>query len=103
MAATATIRGRFAARTRKTWESFTDTRTGEIVQAGRSLVLSIVTDGDEQLETVKVPAALIDQAEAGTGSLKFGDPVELAVAVDRYGLKFVRMVEAGKPAVARAS
>jgi hypothetical protein len=95
MAATATIRGRFAARTRKSWDSFTDNRTGEIVAAGRALTLHVVTDGDEKLEDVKVPKDLYDAADQATSSLVFGDVLELAVAVDRYGLKFVRCVSAG--------
>lgn len=103
MAATATISGRFAARTRKAWDSFTDNRTGEPVAAGRSLALHIVTDGDDLLETVKVPAELVGQAEESTGALSFGDHVELAVKVDRFGSKFVRRVDAAKVAPARAA
>jgi hypothetical protein len=105
MAATATIRGRFAARTRKSWDSFTDNRTGEVIAAGRSLTLNIVTDGDDKLEEVKVPKDLYDTADEATKALTFGDVVELAVAVDRYGLKFVRCISAGKSArpVAAAS
>lgn len=88
MAATANVRGRFAARTRKAWDSFTD-RGGDTVQAGRSLVLHVVTDGDEALTTVKVPKDLLDDAEAATGTLKFGDRIDLSVTIDSYGCKFV--------------
>lgn len=103
MAATASIRGRFAARAAKSWDSFTDNRTGEIVAAGRSLSLFVVTEGDDQLETVKVPAALVESAHAATDGWKFGDEVELGVAVDRYGLKFVRVMAPKPVAAARTA
>jgi len=91
MAAVAIIRGRFVARTRKSWNSFQN-QSGETIAAGRSLDLHVVTDGDEALEVVKVARDDIDRAEQATGSLKFGDRVEFAVTVDRYGSRFVDSV-----------
>jgi len=93
MAAVASVRGRFAASTLKTWDSFTDQRTGEVVAAGRKFTLYVVTDGDNALETVKVPADQCENALKACDGLKFGDAVHFAVKADRYGLSYVDRVK----------
>jgi len=93
MAAVASVRGRFAASTLKTWDSFTDQRTGEAVAAGRKFTIFVVTDGDNALETVRVPADTVEAALKACEGLKFGDAVHFAVKADRYGLTFVDRVK----------
>jgi len=93
MAAVASVRGRFAASTLKTWDSFTDQRTGESVAAGRKFTIFVVTDGDNALETVRVPADAVESALKACEGLKFGDAVHFAVKADRYGLTFVDRVK----------
>ena len=91
MAATSTVRGRFAARKVKTWDAFTDERSGETVDSGKSLTLYVVTDDDDALEEIKVKRDFISKAESETGSLTFGDRVDMAVVVTRYGMNYVSL------------
>lgn len=93
MAATAAIRGRFAARTQKSWDSFED-RDGNRVSAGESLTLFVVTDGDEVLETVKVDREHVERALGETKDLKFGDRVEFDVVSNKWGFKYIARVVA---------
>jgi len=99
MAAVAQVRGRFAASTTKTWDTFTDQRTGQEVAAGRKVTIFVVSDGDLALETIKVPAERVESALAAIEGLKFGDVVDFSVRSDRYGLSFVdRVLGAGSNA-----
>lgn len=91
MAASATIRGRFAARTRKSWKEFED-REGKVVAAGASLALWVVTDGDDEINKVRVGQDDFERACQATDMLKFGDRIELAVSVDQYGVKYIDRV-----------
>lgn len=87
MSATSCVRGRFAAITHKSWETFTDQRSGEIVNGGQSAVIHVV-DSDGELDSVKVPAEKVPEVLDALRSLEFGDPVELEVKVNRYGLSY---------------
>lgn len=102
MAALSTVRGRYVARNLRTWDEFTDGKTGETVPAGTSLVIHVV-DPDGELDSIKVPKEHVDAARAVTDRLGFGVEVELAVAVDRYGIKYKAFVKPdpnAKPAAA---
>lgn len=94
MAATSTLRGRYVARTYKTWDEFTDQKSGEVVPAGHSLTIHVV-DGDGELDSVKVPREHVSAVRERTNSLGFGVEVEIAVAVDRYGMKFKELLKPG--------
>lgn len=87
--ASATVKGRFAARLGKTWSAFTDSRNGETVNAGQSLKLFVVEDDDGSLSEVKVKQVDVGRALAETSELQFGDQVEFAVKVDQYGTHYV--------------
>jgi len=79
MAATATVRGRYVSIAHKTWDGFVG-RDGP-VDAGETLSLWVVTDGDGECVKVWVPREDIDRALLAVDGLKFGDRVELAVSV----------------------